>query len=449
MTIPGVGAVTALALVAVMATSRAFRPAPSGRLSGPGPAGPPVRGEGRPPRPHLPRRPGARPRPVIEAAHTAIRTPGPLRAFHARIAARRGQQIALCATARKLAVLTWHLLSKDEDYRYGAPTITQRKLRNLQRKADDAGPRSASPARPRARSSSGASSRRPSATTGIRHAKASRGAGAANGDTTPMALEGQTMRGRLCSPRRLLFSFGVTRARRILHPALDVFIRIRGSRYLMTGCSAGRALLIERARGGRAHRRTADPSSRAAAGATSNGLGRVGSVVCGRGPHHPPARARRRPRLVRRRARGRPGGPSARRAGAPRCHAAARPRGAGRPVGDERRRAGAPAVVPGGLDQKPPGVELPALVIEPCRRRSPVEDSDGTRPRKLASCLGCAKAVKSPTSATESDRGQRVDAAQAAQSADQRLRGFKMPVHAAARWYSWMSPPSRSWRLIW
>jgi transposase len=65
----------------------------------------------------------------------------PLRARHARLAARRGKQIALCATARKLAVLAWHLLSKDEDYRYGAPTITQRKLRKLQRQANDSGPK--------------------------------------------------------------------------------------------------------------------------------------------------------------------------------------------------------------------------------------------------------------------------------------------------------------------
>jgi transposase IS116/IS110/IS902 family protein len=56
---------------------------------------------------------------LVDAAHTAIRTPGPLRAFHARLAARRGTQVALCATARKLAVLAWHLLTKDEDYRYG------------------------------------------------------------------------------------------------------------------------------------------------------------------------------------------------------------------------------------------------------------------------------------------------------------------------------------------
>jgi hypothetical protein len=29
-----------------------------------------------------------------------------------------------------------------------------------------------------------------------------------------------------------------------------------------------------------------------------------------------------------------------------------------------------------------------------------------------------------------------------------RVRGFKMSVHAAARWYSWINPPSRSRRLI-
>jgi transposase len=78
---------------------------------------------------------------LIEAAHSAIRTPGPLRAFHARIEDRRRSQVALCATARKLAVLCWHLLTRGEDYRHTAPTVTQRKLRKLQRQADDSGPR--------------------------------------------------------------------------------------------------------------------------------------------------------------------------------------------------------------------------------------------------------------------------------------------------------------------
>ena len=77
---------------------------------------------------------------TVEAAHSAIRTPGPLRAFHARIKTRRGSQVALCATARKLAVLAWHMLTKDEDYRYAAATVTQRKIRKLQRSAGDPGP---------------------------------------------------------------------------------------------------------------------------------------------------------------------------------------------------------------------------------------------------------------------------------------------------------------------
>jgi len=40
----------------------------------------------------------------------------PLHAFFVRIRARRGHQIAAVAVARKLAVLCWHLLTKDEDY---------------------------------------------------------------------------------------------------------------------------------------------------------------------------------------------------------------------------------------------------------------------------------------------------------------------------------------------
>lgn len=38
-------------------------------------------------------------------------------------------------------MLCWHLLTRGEDYRHSAPTVTQRKLRKLQRQADDPGPR--------------------------------------------------------------------------------------------------------------------------------------------------------------------------------------------------------------------------------------------------------------------------------------------------------------------
>jgi transposase len=141
MTIPGVGPVTALSLIAVVGEVSRFPSA--NQLVGYLGLDPRVRQSGdRPARNGRISRAGnahAR-RLLVEAAHSAIRTPGPLRAFHARIKARRGSQVALCATARKLTVLAWHMLSKDEDYRYAAPTVTQRKLRKLQRSAGDSGP---------------------------------------------------------------------------------------------------------------------------------------------------------------------------------------------------------------------------------------------------------------------------------------------------------------------
>ncbi len=72
---------------------------------------------------------------LVEASLGAVMVPGPLRAFHAPIRARRGSQIASVATARKLATLIWHLLTNEEDYRYESPSITQRKLRATQRRA--------------------------------------------------------------------------------------------------------------------------------------------------------------------------------------------------------------------------------------------------------------------------------------------------------------------------
>jgi hypothetical protein len=41
-----------------------------------------------------------------------------LRAFHQRIAARRGGNIATVAVARKLAMIAWHMLSRGEDYAF-------------------------------------------------------------------------------------------------------------------------------------------------------------------------------------------------------------------------------------------------------------------------------------------------------------------------------------------
>jgi transposase len=69
---------------------------------------------------------------LVEAAWSAAHTPGPLRAFFLRIRARRGMQIAAVAAARKLAIIAWHVLSKDEDYDWVRPALTQRKVRALE-----------------------------------------------------------------------------------------------------------------------------------------------------------------------------------------------------------------------------------------------------------------------------------------------------------------------------
>jgi len=69
---------------------------------------------------------------LVEAAWAAVRTPGPLRAFGERIRARRGANIATVAVARKLAILCWHLLTREEDYAFGRPSLVREKVRRLE-----------------------------------------------------------------------------------------------------------------------------------------------------------------------------------------------------------------------------------------------------------------------------------------------------------------------------
>jgi transposase len=69
---------------------------------------------------------------LVEAAWAAAHTPGPLRAFFLRIRARRGMQVAAVAAARKLAIIAWHVLTKNEDYDWVRPALTQKKMRALE-----------------------------------------------------------------------------------------------------------------------------------------------------------------------------------------------------------------------------------------------------------------------------------------------------------------------------
>ena len=133
LTLPGVNFVTAAALLAAIGDIGRFptarqlvsylgldprvsqsgsEPARHGRISKQGP------GETR----HV----------LVEAAWHAARAPGPLRAFHARVAASRGANIATVAVARKIAVIAWHMLSRGEDYAFARPSLTREKLRRLE-----------------------------------------------------------------------------------------------------------------------------------------------------------------------------------------------------------------------------------------------------------------------------------------------------------------------------
>jgi len=117
MTIPGVDMIVALAMMAAIGDVARFSDPqklvsylglnPSVRQSGPGPAyHGRITKQGR----------GHARGMLVEAAWVAARAPGPLRAFFLRIRARRGQHVAAVATARKLALVIWHLLAKGESY---------------------------------------------------------------------------------------------------------------------------------------------------------------------------------------------------------------------------------------------------------------------------------------------------------------------------------------------
>lgn len=136
MTIPGVDATVALSIVAAVGDFHRF-PRPEQLVSDLG-LNPRVRQLGGQPASHgrITKHGRAHARGMlVEAAWVAVKSPGPLRAFYERIRAKRGMQIAVVATARKLAVLCWHLVIKAEDYAFARPSLTEKKIRKLELRA--------------------------------------------------------------------------------------------------------------------------------------------------------------------------------------------------------------------------------------------------------------------------------------------------------------------------
>ena len=133
MSVPGVNLIVAATFLAAVGDIRRFESAskvvgylgldPKVRQSGEGPAK-----HGR-----ISKQGSAHARhALVEAAWSAVRQPGPLHAFYQRVRARRGHQIAIVASARKLACLFWCMLTRGEDYAYAQPSLTAKKLRRLE-----------------------------------------------------------------------------------------------------------------------------------------------------------------------------------------------------------------------------------------------------------------------------------------------------------------------------
>jgi transposase len=72
---------------------------------------------------------------LVQAAQHVGKHPGPLGVFCRRLAKRKNHNVAVVAVARKLVVIAWHLLRKNEPYRYALPTATATKLQRLRVRA--------------------------------------------------------------------------------------------------------------------------------------------------------------------------------------------------------------------------------------------------------------------------------------------------------------------------
>jgi transposase len=133
MTIPGVDAITAISVVAAVGDFSRF--ASPDRLVSYFGLNPKVRqsGNSAPVHGRITTAGRAQVRGVlVEAAWSATRAPGPLREFYRRIKARRGMQIAIVATARKMSVLAWHLVTTEQDYAFARPSFVAFKRRKLE-----------------------------------------------------------------------------------------------------------------------------------------------------------------------------------------------------------------------------------------------------------------------------------------------------------------------------
>ena len=133
MTIPGIGPIVASVVLAAIGDIARF-PSPD-KLSSYFGLTPRIRQSGDRPARHgrISKQGNADARKMlVEAAWSAKSAPGPLRAFFHRVQKKSGVGAAAVATARKLAVMIWHILSSGKEYAYARPAFTAMKLRKVE-----------------------------------------------------------------------------------------------------------------------------------------------------------------------------------------------------------------------------------------------------------------------------------------------------------------------------
>lgn len=135
MTLPGVGLATALALLAAWGDVTRF-PSADRAAAYLGLAPSTYQSGEKTYHGHITKQGNAQARwMLVEAAQWVSTHPGPLGHFFRKLARKKNRNVAVAATARKLATIAWHMLKNNEPYRYALPDATQEKLRALRTSA--------------------------------------------------------------------------------------------------------------------------------------------------------------------------------------------------------------------------------------------------------------------------------------------------------------------------
>lgn len=69
---------------------------------------------------------------LVEASQLAVRAPGPLQGFFARLRKKKSRNVAIVAVARKLACIIWSMLRTGTPYNWAAPLRTHEKIRQVE-----------------------------------------------------------------------------------------------------------------------------------------------------------------------------------------------------------------------------------------------------------------------------------------------------------------------------